>query len=93
MSVLLTRRALLTGGACALAAVAAPPRFLARAAAAAEARGKVLIAVFQRGAVDGLSMIAPHGDPGYYDSRGSIALARPRAGDATTARDLDGFFA
>jgi uncharacterized protein (DUF1501 family) len=88
-----TRRALLKSGACALAAVAMPPRFLARVADAAEARGKVLVAVFQRGAVDGLSMVIPHGDPGYYASRTSIALARPRQGDADTALELDGFFA
>src|SRR2546429_559691 len=47
---LLTRRALLKSGACALAAVTAPPRFLARAAAAADGRGKVLVAIFQRAA-------------------------------------------
>jgi len=90
---LLTRRALLKSGACALAAVAAPPRFLARAAAAADARGKVLVAIFQRGAVDGLSMVVPHGDPAYYGARSSIAIARPRAGEARGAVDLDGFFA
>jgi uncharacterized protein (DUF1501 family) len=90
---LLTRRALLKCGACALAAAATPPRFLARAAAAAQAREKVLVAIFQRGAVDGLSMVPPHGDPGYYAARSSIALARPQRGDAATAVDLDGFFA
>jgi uncharacterized protein (DUF1501 family) len=90
---LLTRRALLTGGACALAAAGGPPRFLARAAAAAGARDKVLVAVFQRGAVDGLSMVVPHGDPGYHATRPSIALQRPRRGDRATALDLDGFFA
>jgi uncharacterized protein (DUF1501 family) len=90
---LLTRRALLRAGACALAAVAAPPRFLARAAEAAEARGKILVAIFQRGAVDGLSMVAPHGDPAYYAARASIALGRPQRGDSATALDLDGFFA
>jgi uncharacterized protein (DUF1501 family) len=90
---LLTRRALLRSGACALAALTGPPRFLARAAGAAEARGKVLVAIFQRGAVDGLSMIPPHGDPAYYDARASIALARPRRGESTGATDLDGHFA
>jgi uncharacterized protein (DUF1501 family) len=88
-----TRRAVLRNGACALAAMTLPPRFLARAASAAEARGKVLVAVFQRGAVDGLSMVVPHGDAGYYAGRPSIALARPRRGDTTAALDLDGFFA
>jgi uncharacterized protein (DUF1501 family) len=89
----LTRRALLKRGACALAAIAGPPPFLVRAAGAAEARGKVLVALFQRGAVDGLSMVVPHGDAAYYAARSSIALGRPRRGDAATALDLDGFFA
>ena len=90
---MLTRRALLKAGACALAAVAAPPRFLARAAAAADGRRKVLVAVFQRGAVDGLSMIAPYGDRDYAAARASIALKPPRSGEAGAAIDLDGFFA
>ena len=90
---MLTRRTLLKSGACALAAAAAPPRFLIRTAQGAERRGKVLVAIFQRGAVDGLSMVVPHGDAGYYAGRSSIALARPRRGDAAAALDLDGFFA
>jgi uncharacterized protein (DUF1501 family) len=90
---MLTRRAVLKSGACALAAVAAPPRFLIRTAQGAERRGKVLVAIFQRGAVDGLSMVPPHGDPAYGRARASIALAPPRRGDAATALDLDGFFA
>ncbi|HEY3101278.1 MAG TPA: DUF1501 domain-containing protein [Methylomirabilota bacterium] len=89
---MLTRRALLKGGACALAAVAAPPRFLARAALAADARRKVLVAVFQRGAVDGLSMVVPYGDRDYAAARASIAIRAPRAGDAGAAVELDGFF-
>jgi uncharacterized protein (DUF1501 family) len=93
VNALLTRRALLKSGACALAAVAAPPRFLARAAAAADARGKVLVAVFQRGAVDGLSMVMPFGDPGYAAVRPSIGLQPPRRGELERAADLDGFFA
>src|SRR5437762_6140498 len=92
-AMMFTRRALLRSGACAVAAVAMPPRFLTRAAGAAEARGKVLVAIFQRGAVDGLSMVPPHGDPAYYAARSSIALGRPQRGDSDTAVDLDGFFA
>jgi uncharacterized protein (DUF1501 family) len=90
---MLTRRAVLKAGACALAAVAAPPRFLARAASAAQARRKVLVAVFQRGAVDGLSMVVPYGDRDYAAARTSIAIRPPRGGDAAAAQDLDGFFA
>jgi len=72
--------------------VAAPPRFLARAALAADGRRKVLVAVFQRGAVDGLSMVVPYGDRDYAGARASIAIRPPRAGDAGAATDLDGFF-
>jgi uncharacterized protein (DUF1501 family) len=95
------RRVFLRGGACALVATLdgastfAPgvPRFLVRAADAAPARRKILVAVFQRGAVDGLSMVMPHGDPAYAPARPSIALQSPRRGDGDGAIDLDGFFA
>jgi uncharacterized protein (DUF1501 family) len=82
------------GGALALFALGGPPRFLVRAALAdtRTERPKILIAVFQRGAVDGLSMVVPHGDPDYYAARGNIAIARPAPGGAETTRDLDGFF-
>src|SRR5580765_5568777 len=75
-----TRRSFVKGGALALVALGTAPRFL------------VLIAIFQRGAVDGLSMVVPHGDPDYYGVRGSIAIARPNPGVADTTVDLDGFF-
>ncbi len=88
-----TRRTFVRCGACSLVALAAPPRFLMRAAQGAEpGRRKVLVAIFQRGAVDGLSMVVPHGDPAYYAARSSIALARPLRSQPDTALDLDGFF-
>ncbi len=49
-----------------------------------------LIVVFMRGAVDGLSVVVPYSDPGYYAARSSIALARP--GQDGGALDLDGRF-
>ena len=49
-----------------------------------------LIAIFQRGAVDGLNMVVPYGEADYYRARPSIAIARPGRDDA--ALDLDGFF-
>ena len=55
-------------------------------------RRKTLIAIFQRGAVDGLNMVVPHGEHAYYDVRPSIAIPRPKSGDAESAIDLDGFF-
>ena len=89
-----TRRTFVKGGALALVALGSVPRFLVRTALADERAGrpKVLIAIFQRGAVDGLSMVVPHGDPDYYGARGSIAIARPAPGAAETTVDLDGFF-
>src|SRR5213592_518513 len=89
----MNRRTFLRCGACALVALGGPPRFLVRTAAATAARGKVLVAVFQRGAVDGLSMVVPHGDPAYYAARASIAIGAPASGKSETAIDLDGFFA
>src|SRR6185436_9476769 len=54
-------------------------------------RPKQLIAIFQRGAVDGLSMVVPFGEEEYYRARPSIGIARPNAGE-NAAIDLDGFF-
>src|SRR5438552_3688202 len=88
----MNRRIFLKSGACSLVALAGPPRFLVRTAAA-DARGKVLVAVFQRGAVDGLSMIVPYGDPAYATARPTIALKPPKRGEGDRALDLDGFFA
>src|SRR5437870_2913551 len=90
---MITRRTLLKAGGCALVAYAGAPRFLLRAAHAAEASGKVLVAIFQRGAVDGLSMVMPYGDSDYAGVRPSIGLQPPRRGESERATDLDGFFA
>jgi uncharacterized protein (DUF1501 family) len=55
-------------------------------------RRKTLIAIFQRGAVDGLNMVVPHGESAYYDLRPAIAVAKPQAGNSETVINLDGFF-
>jgi uncharacterized protein (DUF1501 family) len=89
-----TRRSFMKGGALALLGLGSVPRFLVRTAYAegSAAGPKIVVAIFQRGAADGLSMVVPHGDPSYYDSRGSIAIARPSAGNREATIDLDGFF-
>jgi uncharacterized protein (DUF1501 family) len=90
---MLSRRVFLKDGALALVSVGMAPSFLARTAYAEgrAARAKQLIAIFQRGAVDGLSVVVPFGDAEYYRARPTIAVARPNgAGDA--AIDLDGYF-
>src|SRR5258708_2587878 len=49
-----------------------------------------LIVVFLRGAVDGLNVVVPHGEPAYYDARPTIAIGRTGASDGLI--DLDGHF-
>src|SRR5688500_8029701 len=86
-----SRRIFLKNGGLALVSLGFAPTFLARTVEGLAARQKVLITIFQRGAVDGLNMIVPFGERDYYTARPSVAIARPGAG-ADTAIDLDGFF-
>ena len=86
-----SRRVFMKNGGLALLSLGFAPAFLARTVeAAGAARRKILITIFQRGAVDGLNMIVPFGEKDYYASRPSIAIAKPGGADA--AVDLDGFF-
>lgn len=89
-----SRRVFLRHGAFALVSLGFAPSFLARTAFAAGPlrRAKRLIAIFQRGAVDGLNMVVPHGEAEYYRVRPAIGIPRPGAA-AGAALDLDGFFA
>lgn len=52
----------------------------------------VLVAIFQRGGMDGLNAVVPYGEgSGYYDRRPTIAIPEPGSGYGS-AIDLDGFF-
>jgi uncharacterized protein (DUF1501 family) len=90
------RRIFLKQGAFALVTMGLSPTFLRRTVLGMElpnvAKGKVLICLFQRGAADALNVVVPHGEAEYYKIRPRIGIPRPRAGDRTTAIDLDGFF-
>jgi uncharacterized protein (DUF1501 family) len=89
---MLTRRIFVKNGALAIAATAAVPSFLTRAALGAETSGrKRFVVIFQRGAADGLNMVVPYGESAYYRMRPSIAIPQPRRG-AESVIDLDGFF-
>ena len=88
---MISRRIFLKNGGLALVSLGFAPTFLARTVAASDARRKVLITIFQRGAVDGLNMIVPHGERAYYQARPTLAIARP-GGSPDAAVDLDGFF-
>ena len=93
----MNRRYFLKSGSIALAsfgAMTAAPSFLRRALAETlekTGRRKTLIAIFQRGAVDGLNMVVPFGESAYYDLRPNIAIPKPN-GSAEAAINLDGFF-
>ncbi len=92
----MNRRFFLKSGSIALASLGASlsaPAFLERVVLGANGTGgnrKTLIAIFQRGAVDGLNMVVPFGESSYYDARPLIAIAKP--GNTESAIDLDGFF-
>jgi uncharacterized protein (DUF1501 family) len=73
------------------------PLWLERAAFAQTTTGqrkKVLVAIFQRGAADGLNIVIPHGEQRYYDLRPTISVPRPGANIAKedSVIDLDGMF-
>jgi len=92
-----TRRYFLKSSGIALASLAAAPSFLVRTALAQTGPGggndhPIIIAVFQRGAADGMSVVAPFGDEHYYSARPQIAIPEPKSGAAERAIDLDGFF-
>lgn len=97
----MNRRFFLRSSGIALASVGmslSAPSFLERALLAQTrsrltgGRRKILIAIFQRGAVDGLNMVVPHGERAYYDLRPVIAIPSPQSDKADAALDLDGFF-
>jgi uncharacterized protein (DUF1501 family) len=53
-------------------------------------RDPILIGIFLRGGVDGLSLCVPHAEKSYYDARPAIAIPTP--GATSGALDLDGRF-
>ena len=89
-----SRRLFLKSTGLAMFGVGAMPGWLARAADAPALRKKILVAIFQRGAVDGLNVVVPFGEKRYYELRPSIAIPAPgkASGNAEAAIDLDGFF-
>jgi uncharacterized protein (DUF1501 family) len=97
----MNRRFFLKSGGIAVASMGislSAPGFLQRAAlaniasAGTSGRRKTLIAIFQRGAVDGLNMVVPFGERNYYELRPSIAIPKPENGNIDAAVNLDGFF-
>ena len=88
----ISRRVFVKSGGLALVSFGLDPLFLARAAFASSRlpalppSRPVLVCLFQRGAVDGLNMIVPHGDRLYYEARPRIAIP------GRDVVNLDGYF-
>src|SRR5579863_4291381 len=95
----MTRRIFLRGSVIAMAGMGAAPMWLARAAASEGRKRKTLVAIFMRGAADGLNIVAPFGDPRYREMRPTLGLQPPRPQDENLNNgpfgsliDLDGKF-
>ncbi|HET6561878.1 MAG TPA: DUF1501 domain-containing protein [Marmoricola sp.] len=76
-SAALSRRRFLGGMAAAGATGVATTLFgdaVRQASFAASTGGNVMIVLSFRGGIDGLGMVVPHGDPGYYSARRGIAV-------------------
>lgn len=84
---MIDRRCFLKSSGLALVAGGLLPNVFIKMADAATTKGKkVLVAIFQRGAVDGLNVIIPYGEAAYYQARPTIAIPQ------SDVLDLDSFF-
>ncbi len=93
----LDRRVFLKGGAVALFAIGAGPSFLHRTALAAAEPGrfkrrKVLVTIFQRGAMDALAAVPPLAENQLRTYRPRLVLSAARRAGEAAAIDLDGRF-
>src|SRR5262245_65935898 len=89
----INRRVFLKSSGLSLLGLSALPPFLKRLTLSNTSGNKrILVTVFQRGAADGLNVVAPFGEKLYYRLRPSIAIPPPSTGDAESLIDLDGFF-
>lgn len=93
-----TRRAFMKGSGLALfsASFGGTPLFLSRAADAANnplahSKRKILVTIFQRGAMDGLMAVTPFNDPALAEARPNLFMSLTDAENKLT--DLDGRFA
>ncbi|HEX6885134.1 MAG TPA: DUF1501 domain-containing protein [Planctomycetota bacterium] len=85
----LSRRTLLSSS----ASLTAASLLSGQASASPSRRGSarpVLVHIFLRGAMDGLTMVPPHGDDQLYARRPNLGIPPP--GQTNGAVDLDGFF-
>lgn len=95
---MMTRRAWLKSGGLALFSigVGGTPLFLTRAARGATlppgGRRRVLVTIFQRGAMDGLMAVSPYTDPLWRTHRPGLAMMPAGTAEGDALIDLDGRF-
>jgi uncharacterized protein (DUF1501 family) len=97
---MLSRRGFLKGGGLALFGVGLMggiPAFIAEAAAGRKIltpykKKKVLVCIFQRGAMDGLMAVTPFSDPYLRNARPTLFISAAKSGSASPLIDLDGRF-
>lgn len=85
----MNRRAFIKASALAMYGIGNAPAWLGRAIdgqANTNGRKKTLVAIFQRGAADGLNTVVPHGEQAYYRMRPTLAIPE------SAVLDLDGRF-
>ena len=88
---MLARRSFLRTLGMTIGAAGAAPAWLWRVSAQGAGRRRVLVAIFQRGAADGLNLVAPFFEKRYYELRPTLAIPEP--GKPNGGIDLDGRFA
>ena len=91
---MITRRYFLRSSGIGVVGIGIAPSWLLQATtltAQAGSKRKVLVAIFQRGAADGLNIVAPFFEKSYYEMRPTIAVPPP--GKENGGIDLDGRFA
>jgi uncharacterized protein (DUF1501 family) len=96
---MLNRRIFLRDSALVMAGMGAVPSWLARAASIQGKKRKILVAIFQRGAADGLNIVVPFSEKRYREVRPTLAIPSPSRDNPNNgpfgngAIDLDGRFA
>jgi uncharacterized protein (DUF1501 family) len=88
-----SRRSFVSGAATSIISVGTGGIWASRAApanAATSSDSSRLIVIMLRGAVDGLSVVAPYADQNYYNARPTIAIAKP--GEVDGLLRLDNMF-
>jgi uncharacterized protein (DUF1501 family) len=91
---MITRRYFLGSSGVAIAGLGIAPSWLLRAttfSAQGSSKRKIAVAIFQRGAADGLNIVVPYFEKQYYDMRPTLAVPPP--GKENGGINLDGRFA